>query len=270
MIEWPELPFIDTMMTSMVFYGFDKKLPVQDAKTLIENICKLLDEVPSHAHVGLGEGRKSRGPKFSMLNKWINKGDFENYSYFEGVNYFEKGNIRDCSLAVGVTGNPARRKFEIHFRRDREKPVDIDVLLREVLRYLTPHYGIMFDLTVREGSFWFVGGQRSSGMPDALGRASGEFQQEYLFGKKFTDGYFRDVFTWNYLGRPHLDKMIEGMRFADWINEPLSRKGKLLELKSRGTLSLLDNGCAVWELTRMEVAEVRSKMLKAGLLMVKS
>ena len=46
---------------------------------------------------------------------------------------------------------------------------------------------------------WFVTGIiSSSGMSDGLGRASGEFKHEYLFGKKFTDGYFRDVFKWSY------------------------------------------------------------------------
>lgn len=270
MTELPELPFIDTMMTTIVFYGFERRLPVREAKALIDNICGLLDETPSHAHVGLGEGRKSRAPKFVMLDKAIAKGDFDEYSYIEGVNYFEKGNVRDCNLAVGVGGAPDRQTFEIHYQRDRKKPVGVDAMLREVLRHLSPHYGILYDLTVREGPRWFIRGQCSSGMPDALCRASSEFQQQYLFGKKFKDGFFRDVFKWNYLNPAHLDKMIEGMRFQDWIGQPLKKKGWLGKPKSYGALSVMDNGYAVWELTKEEAAEVRPLMLKADLLMVRS
>lgn len=98
MSDLRELPFVDTMMTTIVFYGLDRKLPVREAKELIENICAILEENPSHAHVGIDEGRKSRAPKFSLLDKVIAEGNFDNYSYFTAVNYFEKGNVRDCSL----------------------------------------------------------------------------------------------------------------------------------------------------------------------------
>lgn len=270
MIDLPELPFIDTMMTTIVFYGHDRKLPAREARVLIENICGLLNEVPSHAHVGLGEGRKSRGPKFRALDKLIAKGDFEYYSYIEAVNYFEKGNVRDCSLAVCVSEQSERRHFYVHFRRDRNAKVDTNLILQEVVRHISPLYGILYDLTVREGPLWFIRGQWSSGMPDALGRSSSEFQQEYLFGKKFADGFFRDVFKWNYLCKAHLDKQIDGMRFRDWIELPQNRISWFGKTKTRGTLSILENGNAVWELTNEEMNEVRAPMLKENLLMVKS
>jgi hypothetical protein len=106
-------------------------------------------------------------------------------------------------------------------------------------------------------------------MPDSLGRASSEFKHEYLFGKKFSGGYFRDVFMWNYLNRAQLDKVIEGVPFRDWVGEPLKRKGWLGKSRTRGTLSSSDNGGAVWELTAVEALEVRQRMLAAGLMMVK-
>lgn len=204
-----------------------------------------------------------------MLDKAIAKGDFDEYTYFKGVNYFQKGNVRDCSLAVGVSEIVRNREFEIHFKRVREKPVDVGALLDEVLERASPQYGILYDLTVREGPRWFARGIWSSGMPDPLGRASGEFRHEYLFGKRFTDGYFRDVFKWSYLSRSHLDRIIEGMRFQDWVEEPAKKTRWLWKSNTRGRLSLLNNGCAVWTLAAVEAAEVRQRMLAAGLLMVK-
>src|SRR5262249_33265198 len=118
MVDLPELPFIDTVMTTIVFYGFDRKLPVREAKALIESICGLLNEMPSHAHVGLGEGKKSRGPRIGMLDKAIAKGEFDEYTFFKVVNYFKKGNVRDCSLAVGIRGSSDRITFEIHFKKE--------------------------------------------------------------------------------------------------------------------------------------------------------
>jgi hypothetical protein len=270
MTDLPELPFIDTMMTTMVFYGFDKKLHVKEAKLLIDNICNLLKETPSHAHVGMGEGKKSREPKFSTLDKLIAKGDFDNYSYFEAVNYFEKSNVRDTSLVVGVSKQSERQCFNIYFRSNINQQFAAILVLEEVLRYVFPQYGILYNLSVRQGPLWFIRGQWSSGMPDTLGRASSEFQQEYLFGKKFTEGFFRDVFKWNYLNKAHLDKTIEGVKFQDWIQQPMRKKSWLIKQKSRGKLCLLDNGCGTWELTDAEAMEVRPKMLAAGLLMVKS
>jgi hypothetical protein len=270
MTDLPELPFIDTMMTTLVFYDIGQLPPIVESKTFVEKICKLLNETPSHAHVGMGEGKKSRGPKFNMVDKAIAKGDFATYTYFEGVNYFQKGNVRDCSLAVCVEEIAGRTIASIHFQRNRVQPVEVDALNQKVMKFFQPNYGILYNLTLREGPLWFTSGAWSSGMPDELGQASSEFRQEYLFGKKFTDGFFRDVFKWNYLSRAHLDKTIEGMRFQDWIDVPLKKKGWLGKAKSRGTLSLLDNGCAVWELTKGEATEVRPRMLKAGLLMVKS
>ena len=96
-------------------------------------------------------------------------------------------------------------------------------------------------------------------------------QNEYLFGKKsLSEGYFRDVFRWNYLSKTHLGRQIEGVSFRDWVSEPSTQRGSIGKAKTRGTLSFLDNGCAVWELTKSEMAEVRGRMLKAGLLMVKN
>ena len=89
MTDLPGLPFIDTVMTTIVFYGLDKNLPVHEAKNLIENVCVLLDETPTHAHIGLGEkGRKTRAPKFSTLDKTIAKGDFGNYVYIKASQLF--------------------------------------------------------------------------------------------------------------------------------------------------------------------------------------
>jgi hypothetical protein len=271
MIDLPELPFIDTVMTTIVFYGLIQKPPIRRAKALVEDICTLLCEVPSHAHVGLaGGGRQSRAPKFSMLDEVIAKGNFDEYRYFSGVNYFEKGNVRDLSLSVGVYELIAGTRVSVHYKRDRAQPIDLNTVLGKVLNYAAPHYGILYNMTVREGPMWFETGIISSGMSDELCRASGEFKHEYLFGKKFADGFFRDVFKWNYLSCAHLDKGIGDMRFQDWIEEPLKKKGWPGKVKSRGILTILDNGCAVWELTKDQAAEVRPHMLNAGLLMVKS
>ena len=270
MIDLPELPFIDQTMTTIVFYGIERRLPVREAKTLIENICRLLGETPSHAHVGMGEGKKSRGPKWSMVDKAIAKDDFDDYSYIEAVNYFENGNVRDCSLLVGVMELIAGRHIAIEFRRERKSSVDATQVLNLVLKYVSPAYGIMYGLTVREGPSWFITGMRSSGMPDWLGQTSSEFGEEYLFGKRFADGFFRDVFRWSYLSPAHLDKAIEGMRFQNWIEQPQKRNGSTGKPMTRGRLTLLDNGGAVWELSKEEIAEVRASMLEAGLLMVKS
>jgi hypothetical protein len=271
MINLPELRFIDTVMTTIVFYGSDENLSIKEAKKLIESICHLLDEMPSNAHVGLDEsGQKSRRPKWNMVDKAIANGDFDDYSYFEAANYFEKGNLRDLSLKVCLTYSAPGPRFEIEFKRERPNSVDISSLLQEVLKYLSPQYGIMYGMTVREGPSWFASGVVSSGMPEGMWQASVEFRNEYFFGKKFTDGFFRDVFKWNYLSPVHLKKTIEGTRFQDWIEEPLKKESWIGKAKSRGTLTFLDNGCAVWELTKDEGAGVRPRMLRAGILMIKT
>jgi hypothetical protein len=270
MIDLAELPFIDTMMTTIVFYGIDRKLHIREAKTLIEEICQLLNEMPAHAHIGTREGNKTRSPKFGMLSKSIDQGNFDEYEYIEGVNYFEKGNVRDLSFSVGIHELLAGKRISIHYKRDRVQQVDLNAVVQTVLEHTSPEYGILYNLTVREGPMWFETGIISSGMSDGLSLASSEFKHEYLFGKKFSDGFFRDVFKWNYLSKAHLDKSIYDIRFQDWIEEPLKKKRWLSKTKTRGILSLLDNGCAVWKLSEEEAAEVRPRMLMEGLLMVKS
>jgi hypothetical protein len=205
-----------------------------------------------------------------MIDKAIARGDFDDYSYIEAVNYFAKGNVRDCCLEVGLTHNIRGWRLQSHFKNGRSHPVEAQEILLATLRFLSPDYGILYDLTLREGPFWFASGGASSGMSDALARRSSEFRQEHLFGKKFTDGFFRDVFRWNYLSQAHLNKALEGKRFQDWIEEPLKRNGLFSRPRMRGTLALLDNGCATWELTPAEIAEVRPHMLAAGMLMVKN
>lgn len=108
MTEWPELPSIDTMMTTLVFYGLDRKPSIREAKAFIDAVCGLLGETPSNVYIGMGDGKSDRHPKFGLADKAIATGAFDEYKYIEGLAYFAKGNVRDCCLAVSVFRASAR------------------------------------------------------------------------------------------------------------------------------------------------------------------
>lgn len=263
----PSNSFIDTMMTTIVFYGLGRKLPIIEAESLIDSTCRVVNETPSHAHIGARDGKIQRRPKFSSLKKSISTG-FEDYDYIEAVNYFEKGNVRDTILQIGVTNYAPDQRVLIKYKSTSS--IYCNKILENMLNYTSPDYGILYNLTAREGPTWFADGIVSSGMPAALARSSSEFRSEYLRGKKFSDGFFRDVFKWNYLSKPHLNRQIDGTPFVEWVQQQQTSKSWFHKTKSRGTVSQLDNGSAVWELTPQEIEVVRPLMLEAGLLMVRS
>lgn len=81
---------------------------------------------------------------------------------------------------------------------------------------------------------------------------------ETLFADQvYRKGILRDVYRWNFLTRPHLNKKVAGVPLAQWI-----RTGP-----RRGTLGEFVRGMHLWEVPTKDVPKVRRALLGAGLIL---
>lgn len=278
MREPPKAPFDDTMMRTIVFYGLERKPAIREAMKLIRSVCELLNEQPTHVELG-AEGRRERKPRFAQVDRVIETGDFDKYWYIGAKKYFEKNNLLHAMLAVNICEGWHDNDLIISYVMDENNTIGLTDILNTVRSSVSPRYGIMYDMREGEGPRWFASGVVWGGMTSPTARMSAEFADEYRKIDRFSDGFLRDVYGWNYIAPDQLDRVVNGVSLRDWIDQPLKHgdslarsAGGLLSLlpRSRGVLSILDNGHAVWELTPREIADVRPHMLSAGLLLVKS
>jgi hypothetical protein len=130
---------------------------------------------------------------------------------------------------------------------------------RFVLKNLKPGYGIGFRRSHKLGAdYYAIGLPKLTGF-SAADRKEAEQISNWSVGNRlevYRDGVLRDIYPWNFLTRPHLDRQIDGHRLEQWVRQD-GRHGQLEQLSDEAFL---------WALNETEIAEVKPVVERAGLI----
>lgn len=134
-----------------------------------------------------------------------------------------------------------------------------------IIDLIRPQYGIAYYREWMLSPYYYA-----LGMPQGLGRDIGpdspEVQSEIenisrwgdvLFESKvYSDGLIRDVYPWNFLSTPALNRTIDGIPLMKWIESD----------KSRGVLKPLSQGVILWEVAQANISNVRKVLWNADII----
>ena len=133
---------------------------------------------------------------------------------------------------------------------------------REVAEFLKPVYGIGFtracELDPEGYSIGMVVDRDEPTDEELDEEARIAAWSETLFEDKvYRKGILRDLYPWNFLTKPHLAKMVNGVPLDEWI-----RQGT-----RRGTVGEFTAGMSFWEVARKDIPEIRQTLRAAGLIL---
>jgi hypothetical protein len=128
-------------------------------------------------------------------------------------------------------------------------------IAREACALTYPAYGIGYRRR-------FLFGPVCYGMPLAEGPCSEQEATQitqWMSGVEeqvFLRGQLRDVYPWNFLTAPALQRSIDGIALADWIGKR----------PNRGRLSRLTDSVALWEVGDLDIPPLRQSLSDAGII----
>lgn len=141
--------------------------------------------------------------------------------------------------------------------------VDKEAWLRVVegiIRSVRPAYGIGFKRELALGPVWYALGVCYGGDPVPTGEAYEEGRNisrwcdTGMAEQVYRQGLLRDVYPWNFLTQPQLDRSIARTSLEQWIRQD----------RGRGSLSPLVEGVVLWEVQETRIPELRRSLHEAG------
>lgn len=140
----------------------------------------------------------------------------------------------------------------------------LEKLLLDLCQYCSPKYGIGFERERKYGP-----GPYAHGMPQGLKydyenpEHGKQRQQIYKWVDVYRrkDGYhtgdFRDIYPFNVLSQPHLDRIVDGQRFQDWVQASADR----------GTLKQVSDALWTWWIEDDKIPAVRDALAPSGMIL---
>lgn len=130
-------------------------------------------------------------------------------------------------------------------------------IVRTLVGPLNPAYGTGFFRDHRRGPESYVVGINRGGLTESVADVEEKRKVSFwVFGmdkQVWRQGLLRDVYPWNFLTRPHLEKQVSGLSLEDWVRQD-TRRGSLIPL----------GGTTLWEVSPPELAEVKQVLWDAG------
>jgi hypothetical protein len=130
---------------------------------------------------------------------------------------------------------------------------------RAVVRDFAPMYGIGFRREMDLGPMLYGLGQcvglNSWGAERADAVRINRWHSVGMVQRVYEKGLLRDVYPWNFLTEPHLNRQVEGVSLRQWIEQN----------QIRGVLSLVAGDVWLWEVGDSQIPHVRTAMANAGM-----
>lgn len=250
------------------FYGgtFNSHTLSMAYQYLIEWISSL-GLTPTHMSA-TGKGFSGRQLSFDSLDKRLKKQHFNVQSYNiavidsreypKSIKYVPKYLVRTELWPRDASG--------VLICQTKEQSFDRNVFGMPAIEYiktLSPAYGYGFYLPYRWGPANYAMGAGTM-PPDfvaeessTLDRYASEANRWYRKGrmpKAYLQGLLRDVFPWNFLTAPQLDRPIDGEPLRNWI----------MKESWRGTLKPIDERIMLWDVEVGNIPRIREILLLHG------
>lgn len=141
--------------------------------------------------------------------------------------------------------------------KDNWEPIAI-----RAIECVRPAYGIAFERTLMNGPIWYALGV-NFGRPDDRPPIGDEYDRTRSISRwssigmpneVYREGLLRYVYRWNFLTRPQLDREIEGVSLAEWIQAD----------PRRGTLAQFADDVWLWEVENGELDWIRDQLHDAN------
>ena len=129
-------------------------------------------------------------------------------------------------------------------------------LVPALIRCLKPEYGIGYFREHRLGPGFFALGI-GKGLPPIT--PEGERISAWcdaLYHRPWRDGLIRDVFRWNFLTKPQLQRAVGNQSLETWINNG----------PDRGTLQTMSKNMALWSVPEEHMPAIRQALSDAGVI----
>jgi hypothetical protein len=133
-------------------------------------------------------------------------------------------------------------------------------IVKQIVGHVRPAYGIGFERPLALGPIFYALGICCGGDPAPTGDAYDEarnisrWSNLGMVRQVYRQGLLRDIFPWNFLTKPQLDKEIGGMPLAKWIQKD----------GGRGRLDVLCDDVWLWEVDPSQQAAKRKELQRAG------
>jgi hypothetical protein len=248
--------------SAVVFYGIAAgKTQAKDYYRLIVEWFTDLGFPPDKLSVH-GTGHSKGLSSFSRSDLKIRRNDFKDVTYFElvsstpnartGHDYFLEASYR-CDAGDAYVNVIARSSLAT-LTSSSLLPI-----ARRIVQLLMPAYGIGFTRDHSLGPELYAIGV-NFGNDATSGPA---YEQKVLISRwcdtgmveqVWRDGVLRDVYPWNFLTEPQLNRLIDGVRLEEWIRADIAR----------GTINHLSASVSHWELKDKQIPGVRSALERAG------
>lgn len=140
----------------------------------------------------------------------------------------------------------------------------LEKLIIDLCQFCAPHYAIGFEREMKYGP-----GSYSIGISHGLKMAyeNAEHGQEntriqkwmkaYRMSKTYKTGDLRDVYRFNMLSQPHVDRLINGQRFEEWVQAS----------PDRGHLKKISDTLWTWWVEPEKIPTVRKTLAPTGMIL---
>lgn len=133
-------------------------------------------------------------------------------------------------------------------------------VVRTLVEPLRPAYGTGFTCDHELGPHAYVFGVNEGGLKETVADHERKRRVSFwVFGmenKVWSQGLLRDVYAWNFLTQPHLERQVGGRSLAEWTRQD----------GTRGTLIPVGGGVTLWEVHSPGLEEAQNALWDAGAL----
>jgi len=250
---------------TLAFYGIDatKERMVVFYNGVVELFSSL-----GHPATSLGVTGKGYGPKLTAFlradnklrkTQFLNVNSVSIYAGIPGDSVPNNQNVMSASMDTSCAVIVARSSI---LSLQNMLP-----LLAKMLKNLNPIYGIGYNRSYKKGPWHYaVGVGYSYGIQEAIESITGSAREEKSRISKWSQigmeqevyrqGLLRDVYAWNILTAPQLQKAVNGVPLKNWIQAD----------KFRGKLNILNDSVTLWEVEEEKSSEIRSVLWDAGVI----
>ncbi len=209
--------------------------------------------------MGINGSRGGKLGSFEHANAKLLKTGFEGVFDFEVISAIPGGRRPNDYVLTAICSRDVRRSYVSVVARSSIASLSNASMLpfvRTIIQDLKPTYGIGYTRDHSLGPQFYAVGICYGGDDVPTGQAYEEQRNIGRWGdlgmdkQVYRDGLLRDVYPWNFLTKPQLTKLVDGITLEKWIRQD----------PRRGTLGELSGDVLLWELDSAELPWVRQAL----------
>lgn len=250
--------------SALAFYGIEPS--PKAAESFYHTIVKWFNEqgCPPDKMGVTGPGHSDKVISFRRGNAKLLKAGFEGITDIELISTIPGARIpgHDYYLTATYDGRDKSLKADVVARSSIAtlSPTSMLPMARTLAQHLNPAYGIGYRREHRLGPELYA-----SGICMGLGLTGADDEEAMnisrwgyvgIVKQVYREGLLRDVYPWNFLTQPQLNRQVGQVPLQEWIGED----------PRRGNLAPLCDGITLWEVARGNLLDVRLALREAGVI----